>query len=230
MSGPPADNGQEAEPVEAAEPPAPQELAQPGAHEPPAEVAPPAPVELAGQIVPAPRSPIVTLLLAVTGLLLVAQVARLVGRLALALKRPARVQLDERGLRIEHRVEMLGRVLADRKTLVPLDNIARVVREVRYPRVGMYAGLLALVIGSYIGLGLLVDGLRVPGGSPSLLGLGLLVIALGLGIDFALTSLSDGVRGRCRLVVEPRKGKRVCVGGLDPASADAMLRALLERS
>lgn len=154
----------------------------------------------------------------------------MIGRFALAYRRPARVRLGDRGLEIEHRTELLGRVLRDRESLVPLQNLARVTREVRYPRVGMYAGLMSLVIGSYLGLGLLVDGVRVPGGSPPLLGLGLLLIALGIGIDFALTTLSDGVRGRCRLVVVPKKGRRVCVGQLDPRQADRMLNALAERS
>jgi hypothetical protein len=181
---------------------------------------------LAGEITPPPRHPALTVLLAVTGILLVAHGVRLVGRFALAYKRPARVVLSERGLEVAHRIELLGRVLRDREMLVPFDNLARVTREVRYPRVGLYAGLLALALGTYFGLGLLVDGVRVPGGSPPLLGLGLLLIALGIGIDFALTTLSDGVRGRCRLVVEPRKGRRVCVGNLDPASADRMLAAL----
>jgi hypothetical protein len=86
------------------------------------------------------------------------------------------------------------------------------------------------VLGSYLGLGLLVDGVRVPGGSPPLLGLGFLVIALGIGIDFALTSLSDSVRGRCRLVIEPRKGRRLCIGNLQPADADRMLALLAEKT
>jgi hypothetical protein len=188
------------------------------------------PPTLAGELAPAPRGPVATALLALTGILLVVHLVRLIGRYALAYKHPAKVRLTERGLEVEHRREMLGRLLSDRQALVPLDNLARVTREVRYPRLGMYAGLFALILGSYLGLGLLVDGVRVPGGSLPLLGLGFLVIALGIGIDFALTSLSDSVRGRCRLVVEPRKGRRLCVAALDPASADRMLAAVGERT
>ena len=103
-------------------------------------------------------------------------------------------------------------------------------REVRYPRLGLYLGQLALAVGSYVGMGLLVDGARVPGGSFPMLGMGLLVIALGLGIDYGLSVVSDEVRGRCRLVVEPKKGKRLCIGALDPTRADAMLAALATRT
>jgi hypothetical protein len=185
---------------------------------------------LSGEITPAPRGPVLTILLAITGLLLIVHAVRLLGRLALAYKRPAQVRLSERGLEVAHKTLLLGRVLRERETVVPMDNLARVTREVRYPRIGMYAGLLALVLGSYLGIGLLVDGARVPGGSPPLLGLGLLLLALGIGIDFALTTLSDSVRGRCRLIVEPKKGRRVCVAKLDPASADRMLAALAEHA
>jgi hypothetical protein len=59
--------------------------------------------------------------------------------------------------------------------------------------------------------------------------MGLLVVALGLAIDYGLTVLSDTARGRCRLLVEPKKGRRVCVGALDPARADAMLSALSQQ-
>jgi len=93
----------------------------------------------------------------------------------------------------------------------------------------LYAGLLALVIGSYFGMGLLVDGCRVPGGSFPLFGLGLLFIALGLVIDFLLSTLADSVRGRCRLVIVPRTGGALCVAALDPKRADRLLEVLAEK-
>ena len=154
----------------------------------------------------------------------------MLGKLGLAFKQPAEVRLSDRGLELSHRTELLGRVLRKRETLIPLANLARVTREVRYPRLGLYLGLIALTLGSYVGMGLLVDGARVPGGSLQLLSMGVLIVALGLAIDYGLTVLSDNARGRCRLVVEPKKGRRVCVGALDPARADAMLAALAERS
>ncbi len=185
---------------------------------------------LGGELSPAPYGPLVTALLAVTGILLVLGIARLIGRFALAYRRPARVAVTSRGLELSHRTEMLGRVLRDRQTLVPLSNLARVTREVRFARAGLYAGLLALVLGSYFGMGLFVDGLRVPGGSFPLLGLAVLVIVVGLVVDFALSSVADSARGRCRVVVVPRKGRKLCIGELDPARADAMLEALAARS
>lgn len=181
---------------------------------------------LSGELSPAPHGPVATLFLAFTGILLFTRGVRAVGRLALALKQPAELRVSERGLECSHRTELLGRVIGTKETLIPIANLARVTREVRYPRLGLYLGLVALAVGSYLGMSLLVDGARVPGGSLPLLGMGLVVLALGLVVDYGITVLSDNVRGRCRIVVIPKKGKRICVGALDPASADAMVSAL----
>jgi hypothetical protein len=181
---------------------------------------------LRGELQPAPTTALRLALLTVTGILLLWHLARLVGRLALGYRRPAELSLSPRGLELRCQTELLGRVLHDRETLLPLANLARVTREVRYARAGLYAGLAALAIGTYFGVGLFVDGVRVPGGSPPLLGMGLLIIIVSIAIDFGLSSLADTLRGKCRVVVVPRKGRSLCVGGLDPRSADAMLLSI----
>jgi hypothetical protein len=186
-------------------------------------------LRLSGELGPAPHGPVATTFLALSGLLFLTRSARLLGQVGLAFQQPAEVRVSERGLEIRHETRLLGRVLRARETLVPLGNVARVTREVRYARLGLYLGLLALAFGSYVGMGLLVDGTRVPGGSVSLLGTGLVVILLGLVLDYALTTLADNVRGRCRLVIVPRKGKSFAVGALDPARADTMVAALAAR-
>ncbi len=185
---------------------------------------------LVGELAPPPKSPWVTAILAVTLVLAVAHVSRLIARYVFAYKRPAKLVLSQRGLEVTYHTELLGRTLRERATLVPLSNLASVTREVRFARLGMYAGLVALVIGSYVGMGLFVDGVRVPGGSATLLGLAVLFILLGLLIDFALSSLSDSVRGKCRLLVVPRKGRALCVGSLNPRDADAVLSSVAEQA
>lgn len=178
-----------------------------------------------GEIAPAPRGPVATGLLAFTGILLVAGAARLVGRWVLAYRRPAEITLSEDGgVRVRWRTEMLGRTLRDRSVVVPRTGLARATRDVRYPSLALYAGLLALAVGSWIGVAAFVDGVRAA--SPSLLAWGLAIVALGLAIDFALSSLAPGAQGRCRLLVVPRDGSRLCVGGVDRARADAVLARL----
>jgi hypothetical protein len=180
---------------------------------------------LLGQMAPAPRGPVATTLLAVTGVLLVAHAARLFGRVALAYKTPAEVALSEDGgVRVRWRVELLGRTLRDRDVLVPRSALWRAAREVRFSGATLYAGLLALVLGSYVGVAAFVDGVRAA--SPALLGAGLLIIALGLSLDFVFSSAVPGARGRCRLVLVPRSGRQLCIGDVDQARADSMLGRL----
>jgi hypothetical protein len=180
---------------------------------------------LVGEMAPAPRSPVATVVLALTGLLFVLQGARLLGRLALAYKKPAELTVsDDGGVRVHWRLELLGRTLRDRDVVVPRAALVRATREVRYPRLALYAGLLTLAVGSYVGVSAFADGVRAA--SPSLLAAGLVILAIGIGLDFALSSVIPGARGQCRLLVVPRDGARLCVGSVDPVRADAILARL----
>jgi hypothetical protein len=184
------------------------------------------PIEpLVGEMAAPPRGPLATALMAMTGILFAASALRLAGRLVLAYKKPAEVTLsDDGGLRVHWRVELLGRTLRDREVLLPRSGLVRATREVRYPRVTLYAGLVAAAAGSYVGVSAFVDGVRAA--SPSLLAAGLGIVALGLALDFALSSIAPGVRGRCRLLLVPRTGAPLCVAAVDARRADALLARL----
>jgi len=185
-------------------------------------------IRLEGEAVAPPRGPVVTAILALTGILFAMHVLRIVARFALAYKRPTEVMISEAGVRMRTRTEMLGRTLREREHVIVRAGLVRVVREVRYPRAGFYAGLLALALGSYIGVRAFVDGVRAA--SPSLLLTGLVVIALGIAADFVLGSLLPGSRGRVRIAFVPRTGKALCLADVDATRADeALTRALTQR-
>lgn len=186
--------------------------------------------ELHGEIQPAPRGAAITFMLCITLILPLQQLWRLLLRFAFAYRRSAKLSLGASGLQLEEEVKLLGRVLRQRRLNIPLANLAQLTREVRYARAGMYAGLTALFLGSYLGMGLFIDGLRVPGGSFSLLGLAVFFILAGLALDFGLSSLTDDVRGKCRVVIGPKKGRKLCIGALNRAEADAMLQAIAHRT
>jgi hypothetical protein len=179
---------------------------------------------LEGEMLPAPRGPFVTVLLAFTGVLLAVHTVRLVARLALAYRRPAELSLTDTAVRLKTRTELLGRTLTEREHVVLRAGLVRVVREVRFPRAAFYAGLIALALGSYIGVRAFADGVRAA--SPSLLLVGLLVVALGIGADFVLGSLVPGTRGRCRISFIPRTGATLCIGDVDARRADDILARL----
>jgi hypothetical protein len=205
--------------------PAPAPALAPAPAPTPAPAASAAVAPVVGELAPAPRGPVATGLLAFTGILFVTHAARLVGRWALAYRRPAEITLSEDGgVRVQWKTQLLGRTLRDRAVVVPRTALARATRDVRYPSIALYAGLLALAVGSWVGVAAFVDGVRAA--SPSLLAWGLAIVALGLGIDFALSSLAPGARGRCRLLVVPRDGSHLCVGDVDTARADAVLARL----
>jgi hypothetical protein len=58
---------------------------------------------------------------------------------------------------------------------------------------------------------------------------GLVFVGLGIALDFALSSVRFGAKGKCRVVVSPRKGRPVCIGDVDPKRADAALASLASR-
>jgi hypothetical protein len=158
---------------------------------------------------------------------LVAHAARLFGRWALSYRAPAEIAVSEDGgVRVRWRVELLGRTLRDRDVLVPRASLARATREVRFSGAALYAALLSLAVGSYVGVSAFVDGARAA--SPALLGTGLAIVAASLGLDFVFSCVLPGARGHCRLVVLPRRGPALCVGEIDKARADAFLGTLAQ--
>ncbi|MGC4065805.1 MAG: hypothetical protein QM784_14380 [Polyangiaceae bacterium] len=183
---------------------------------------------LRGDLGPKPRGPASTALLAMTALLFVMRAARSLGRYALGFRSPASLALSEQGLVLSSRMEFLGRVLHERTQLVPLGEIRQMVREVRYPRLGLYAGLSALTLGTVIGARLFVDGLRVAGFSFAMMAWGALLVLLGIGLDLLLAGFSDSVHGKCRLIVSTRKSGAFALGSLEPAEVDALLAALMD--
>jgi hypothetical protein len=184
-----------------------------------------APGRFDGELAAPPRGPLATALLALTGILLLIEVGRLVLRYALALRRPVEVRIVNQAFELRAKTIMLGRLLREQTTLLPIEGLVRTTRDVRYPSLPVYAGLLALTLGSYLGVGLAVDGARAA--SPSMLATGLLIALAGLTLDFALSSLVPGMRGRTRVVLVPRRGPVLCVQSVDPSIADRVLAELV---
>jgi len=184
---------------------------------------------LSGALAVAPTSAFITALAAFSGWLLLRQLAHGALRLFLAYRAQAEVTLSENGLEIRENRSLLGRKLREKTTVLAMPQIRQLSREIRYARAGTYAGLAALGLGSVFGMRLFVDGLRVPGFSGPLLLLGLAIVLLGLGLDFALANWLDASNGRCRFVVIAERGNGLCLVGVDPKRVDAILSELSSR-
>lgn len=174
-----------------------------------------------GELESSPRSPFATALLGLTGVLFVLHAVKIVGRLALAYRTPAEVIFSRESVQVESRTELLGKTVRERKYVVPRAGLTSAVREVRYPRAALYAGLLSLSIGTYVGVSTLVDGVRAA--SPSLLVVGLAIVIAGIAIDFLFASFLPTKQGVCRVIFTPAKGNSVTVGRVDPKVADRTL-------
>lgn len=185
--------------------------------------------QLRGELGPRVFSRTSTVVLAVSGVLLLLRVMHLFARYALRRRAHAVLTLGAEGFQLDTETTVLGRTVAQRQQLVPLHNLSRLERLTRYPRLGFYAGLVALASGSYLGMQLVIEGLRGASTSLELLLLGPLLIALGAGLDLLLLTLSDGARGQCRLQVQTRDGRGFEIRGLDPPLLDALLAGLKER-
>jgi hypothetical protein len=181
---------------------------------------------LRGELGSPSRGPIATTLLALTGILFVTSLWRTVVRFALRYRTPVSLALGPEGMNLEIHRELMGRTLTQSRWVVPFDQIREVVREVRFSRLGLVVGLGALAVGTYLGARLFVDGLRAPGVSLPLLGLGVLAVLLGLLLDFGLTTLDGAVGTRSRLIIRTLKGRAFAVSVPDREKVDALLDAL----
>ena len=188
----------------------------------------PSVAQLGGRVVSAPLGPLALFFWCVTGLIWLRWLWRFVSGVLLRLRRPATLSVEASGVTVDAQTTLLGRTIAQRRTLLPLDNVARAVREVRYPRLALYAGLFALALGSYLGATLFLDGSSV--GSPSMMALGAAVFGGGGLLDFVLSTLGPATRGRYTLLLYPRKGRAVALAIEAADDADALLRRLAQLS
>lgn len=180
--------------------------------------------ELAGEIVPTPLGPVGLVLWTVSGLIVVRYLFRFVESVILRCRRPVEITVASAGVTFKSKLDVLGRTIRTEETHIPVGNLARAVREVRYPRLALYAGLTALAVGTYVGVSLATDGARA--GSPSLLGLGAGVFVVGIVLDMVFSTLLPGKLGKHRVIFVPKSGRTYAVRIADESAADRALRAL----
>lgn len=178
---------------------------------------------LTGRLRRAPRAGWVWAIQAVSGYLVVKTVGRLFTQYVLWSRHEARVRVSPRGLEVVSRQHLLGRPFKERRELVPLTELRAIARETRYRGLLLYVGLACLLVGSFLGTGLLLDGLRVPGTSPSLLTVGLGLLAVGVAIDFCLSRWSTVVQGRGALRVERQRGRGYLIYELAPNGPEELV-------
>jgi hypothetical protein len=184
---------------------------------------------LRGRILSTPRGPILTALAAFSGWMLIRHLVCAFGRLVLAYRAQAELDISDHGIEVREHTSLLGRKLRDRTHVIALHAVRSLSREVRYARAGTYAGLGALAVGSFVGMRLFVDGVRAPGFSGPTIVAGLIVVLAGLGLDFALATWLDSSRTRCRLLIQTVHGRGLYLNCEEPAQVEGMLSELARR-
>jgi hypothetical protein len=183
-------------------------------------------LELRGELGPRSFGYLTTLLLAACGALFVWRTARVLARWFLGRREVAFVTLAEPGLRVLLRSSLLGRQTRERELLIALPHLLRVERVARFAGFAFYAGLFTLAVGSYFGTQIIVESIRGGNEMFNLALLGLLLIALGLLLDFLMVTGLESARGRCRLRLIADDGAQLNIDRLDPPLVDALLTRL----
>ncbi|MFO0618756.1 MAG: hypothetical protein U0414_39560 [Polyangiaceae bacterium] len=182
------------------------------------------PIVMAGEVTAAPRSGIATFFLTITLILPILALLKLLGRYALHVRRPAELRVNESGVTVQARYELLGKPLREFEVHIPRVALSRAARQIRYPKLGTYVGIATLLVGSYIGLRLVIDGAR--SGAPEFLGIGTAILVGALVLDYMLARLPSLAKNRCEIYFQPRKGGSIALGAIDPVLADKALALL----
>jgi hypothetical protein len=162
----------------------------------------------------------------ITGLALLGWALR--GLLALVgARREVDLRIVDAGIELEERTRAFGRVLRQTKSAFTFAGVRSVVREVRYPRLHLYAGAIALGLGVLVGGIWIFDGVR--GGDFRLAALGAGLLLAGALLDLVLDVVVPAQRGRVSVELAAERGRRVRVGNLPLAEADAFVGALRQR-
>jgi hypothetical protein len=174
-----------------------------------------------GNLLRRARAPWATVLLGVTGLLLVIHAVGFVLRMALGYRRRAVLAVTGSRVEVSSSTVLLGRTLRQDTTHLP--DLVRISKEQRYPRLGLYAGLFFFLVGTYLGVTTLVDGVRAA--SPSLLLMGLLFAIFGVALDYVLTAIVPARRARSYLTLEWKTGA-LRLEGVPTPELDAFVREI----
>lgn len=174
-----------------------------------------------GNLLRPARAPWATVLLGVTGLLLVVHAVRFVMRMALGYRRRGVLAITGGRVELSSSTVLLGRTL--RQDTTHLLDLVRVSKEQRYPRLGLYAGLFFFLVGTYLGITTLVDGVRAA--SPTLLLMGLLFAIVGVALDYVLGTVVPARRARAYLTVEWKTGA-LRLEGVEATELDAFVREI----
>lgn len=187
------------------------------------EAAVPSPVRVTGQLVRRLAWAPLRVLAVVTGLILVRGVFALVVRYLLVLRRRATATIEHGTLTVDVEWSLFGRPIRRTRTSAPIRDLDAVRFENRRLYVHLLVGFGCLVLGVWLGIQWLVDGLRA--GYPYLALIGAGVVAAGVVIDLFLYLVVPETKGRNRLVLS-LGAWRLILAGVDARDGERFVAAV----
>jgi len=181
------------------------------------------PVQISGQLVRRLAWAPVRVLAVISGLILIRGIVALVVRHLLVLRRRATATVEDGNLTLEVEWSLFGRKIRNTRTTAPIRDLDGVRFENRRLYVHLLIGFGCLVVGVWLGIQWLVDGLRA--GYPYLALIGAGVVAAGVVIDLVLYLIIPETKGRNRLVLAVGPW-RMTLAGVDDHDAERFIEGV----
>ncbi len=178
---------------------------------------------LTGEVRRLPAGPALRTLQAVSLWLFASGIIRWGARYLLGYRRQFELTTQSKQLLLNRKNTIWGRTMSTQCTVLPLEGLQEITLEKNGESPTFSAGLVALGVGSFFGVQLLVQALRAPGAAWSLLGTAALVMAIGVILDFFWGSgrtLSNW-NGPARLVLKVEGSRGWVLSGLQAEDAQA---------
>jgi hypothetical protein len=179
-------------------------------------------VEITGQLVRRLAWAPVRVLMVITGLILIRGLIALVVRYLLVLRRRATATVDRGTLTLDVEWSLFGRRIRSTRTSAPIRDLETVRFENRRLYVHLLIGFGCLVVGIWLGIQWLVDGLRA--GYPYLALIGAGVVAAGVVIDLVLYLVVPETKGRNRVILAMGPWK-LTLAGVDARDGERFIEA-----
>lgn len=188
-------------------------------------------LSLSGRLRPGPRSGGALCLSVVTLWFFVRPLLELFSRWVLRRETQATLSLRDGRLFLEQETQLWGRSWSRAQRWIPLAAIQEIRLEQAGARAQVRLGISALFLGTCLGSGLLLESLRAPASLPGLAACGLLLLAGGLFVDWALhrgTVLRK--EGLPTLTVRCLRGPSWSLQGVNRETTELLLERLFAES
>lgn len=160
--------------------------------------------------------------------LFVAGAWRIVSSLLLGARHKFELAAQGRDLVLERRYTVFGRTMRTWRSVLPIDSVEEITLQVRGEPASFTAGLSALVLGTFLGGRFLVEGARAPGGAPSLLIVAVVLVLVGIGVDYLWGSgrTAQAREGKPQFVLRARGERGWVLAGFEQKQAEQFLRTI----